>query len=212
MELPTIAVFAVAFERLFVVAAALTAIVLGWNLFTRAIVLNQSGSFSFGDWKVELKTVGPGVFFSLFGTIVLVYVLLRPAEYTVTPNAGPGHTYTLRALGVGGSADTIALGYVRAVNTLIQIEKQVSAQPPGSAADLTVAQVADLKSAVARLTEMRQALLVQKFGKAAFDEWQANATTFERQKQALAADLRERLEKIAPWATQTVADDGGGAR
>jgi hypothetical protein len=122
---------------------------------------------------------------------VLVYVLLHPAEYSVTSTPGTDHASTFKAIGVGGAADTITLGYVRAINTLIQIEKQVSAQPAGSNATLAVAQVGDLKSAVARLTDMRQTILVDKFGRAALDEWQANAATFQREKQALPADLRE---------------------
>jgi hypothetical protein len=88
MDSSTIAIFAVAEERVFVVAAALTSIVLGWNLFTRAIFVNQEETVSIGDWKVELKAVGPGVFFFLFGTIALLYVLLRTAEYTVTKTTG----------------------------------------------------------------------------------------------------------------------------
>jgi hypothetical protein len=61
-----VAVLAVVGERLLVVVAALVSIVLGWNLFAKAITPRQSGSISVGDWKVELKNGGTRcVFFPL---------------------------------------------------------------------------------------------------------------------------------------------------
>jgi hypothetical protein len=74
---------------------------------------------------------------------------------------------------------------------------------------LTGAQVSDLKSTAARLTELRQVVLVRNFGGNTVSEWQANADTFENQRTALSPDMQAPLAKIAPWMTETVANEAG---
>ena len=202
----TVAVLAIALERAMVVASALVAIVLGWNLFTRAIIPNQSGSFSFGDWKVELKTVGPGVFFSLFGTIVLVYVLLKPAQYSTNTASGPASSVTtISALGMDQAEDNITLSYVRAINTIAEIQK-IAAQPATPAAPLLPAQINDLGTAAGLLAQLRQHILVGKFGMPLVDEWAKYGQTYQTDKQSLPLNVKSDLDQIAPWFTQTVTD------
>jgi hypothetical protein len=206
-ELFIVAILAVAAERLVVVAAALVAIVLGWNLFTRAITLDQSGSVSVGDWKVELKSVGPGVFFSLFGTIVLVYALVKPAQYTVNNVVGAPTPASVTALGVGKASDNISRSYVRAVNTVAQIQMQVAAQPATSDVTFLPTQKSDLSAAVNLLEQFRRELLVAKFGAPLVDEWEKYGATYRTSRQTLPLDVRNQLEPIAPWFTETVTDE-----
>jgi hypothetical protein len=207
-----------------VVAAALTAIILGWNLFTRAIIIDQSGTISVGDWKVELKSVGPGIFFSLFGTIVLVYVLLKPAQYSVSASpspeptvsvtavGSPGPTIAVTAMGVGTPSDLVTRSYVRAVNTIVQIQAQIAAQPAGSAATLLSAQASDLADATHLLEQYRLGVLVQKFGPQRVSEWEKYGTTYRNSKRTLPLDVKNELEPIAPWFTETVTDEKSRAQ
>jgi len=58
-------------ERLFIVLVALLSITYGWNLFRSRILSSQKAEFSAGDWTVKFASVGPGVFFALFGAFVL---------------------------------------------------------------------------------------------------------------------------------------------
>lgn len=207
MEPFTLAVLAVAVERLMVVAAALIAIVLGWSLFTRAITVNQSGNISIGDWKIELKSVGPGVFFSLFGTIILVYVLIKPAQYITTSAAGSGPAQTFSAMGVGSTSDNVTRSYVRAINTVAQIQTQIAAQPATSAATLLPTQVSDMTNALNLLEQLRREILVLKFGASLMDEWEKYGKTYLASKQTLSLDVRKQLDQIAPWFVETVTDD-----
>jgi hypothetical protein len=204
----TIAVIAVAVERLLVVGAGLISILLGWNLFVRAIIPNQSGTIAVGEWKVELKTVGPGIFFSLFGTVILVYVLINPAKYTTTVSDAATGPVTITAMGVRSASDTITFSYARAINTISQIDTQLAALPEGSVATVTPTQRKDLNSASSRLKQLRRQILVSNFGASPIDEWEANQNIYLTSKQQLPLDLRQRLEKIAPWFIQNVTDEG----
>lgn len=210
MEPFTIAVLAVASERLVVVAAGLVAIVLGWNLFVRAIMPDQSGSVSVGDWKVELKAVGPGIFFSLFGTVILVYVLLKPAQYNINGDVAAGSSSSSRsmqALGVGAASDIVARSYIRAINTVELIETGVTAQPAGAPATLLDVQRNDLAKAAAVLAKSRREILVRKFGGTLVDAWEADGATYRTAPQTLSLDVRNKLAPVAPWFTETVTDE-----
>jgi hypothetical protein len=64
-----------AFERLLIVFFAGASIFLGWHLFKIGAVSPQSGELSGKGFKFSLQKVGPGVFFSAFGAIVLSVAL-----------------------------------------------------------------------------------------------------------------------------------------
>ena len=59
-------------ERLLIVGGGIGALFLGYRLFLAGIVSEQSGEFSHKSFSVKLIKVGPGIFFAVFGTFVLV--------------------------------------------------------------------------------------------------------------------------------------------
>ncbi len=65
-----------AIERIIIVMFAGTSIILGWHLFKIGVVSPQSGTFVGKGFKFSLQKVGPGIFFSLFGTVVLSTALI----------------------------------------------------------------------------------------------------------------------------------------
>ena len=62
-------------ERLIIVGGAILALYLGYRLFVAGVVNKQSGEFSGKSFSIKLINVGPGVFFALFGTGVLVFMI-----------------------------------------------------------------------------------------------------------------------------------------
>lgn len=66
-----------AIERIIIVIFAGTSIVLGWHLFKIGVVSPQSGDFSGKGFKFSLQKVGPGIFFSLFGAVILSLALIN---------------------------------------------------------------------------------------------------------------------------------------
>lgn len=67
-------------ERALICGFAGISLILGWNLFRVGVVSNQSADFNTKGWKANLKRVGPGVFFALFGSSVLAIALRSPLE------------------------------------------------------------------------------------------------------------------------------------
>jgi hypothetical protein len=53
---------------------------MGWYLFRTGVIIDQSASGEFRGAKVVLTKVGPGIFFALFGTIVLAVGLISPVR------------------------------------------------------------------------------------------------------------------------------------
>lgn len=206
MNANIIAILAITGERLLVVSSGLTAIVLGWKLFSQ-ILPKQSGTIEFGNWKVELKAVGPGIFFSLFGSLVLAHALSHPATYKVYDNEGHQNV----AIGVDEAAKEPDSQTIRAINTVIQIDEDLSGAKDQSSQgqhELLAVQANDLHSSATILRDYRRELLLARFNAAQFDEWEQNKEKYLKTPTALSGELRARLAKIAPWMTQTVADIG----
>jgi hypothetical protein len=85
-------------ERLLVCVFAGTSLAFGWNLFRVGVVAQQSAELATKDWRVNLKRVGPGVFFALFGSVVLAFALHSPLEITVSrldPGVKPNQQETV---------------------------------------------------------------------------------------------------------------------
>jgi hypothetical protein len=57
---------------------------MGWNLFRIGVVNPQSGELRGKSWGVKLQKCGPGVFFSAFGTAILIWALSSPLSLTPT--------------------------------------------------------------------------------------------------------------------------------
>lgn len=59
-------------ERLLIVAGGIIALYLGYRLFVSGLVGGQTGELIGKSLSVRLVRVGPGIFFALFGTCVLI--------------------------------------------------------------------------------------------------------------------------------------------
>jgi hypothetical protein len=65
-------------ERLMICGFAGLCLTFGWNLFRVGVLNEQSAELSAKGWRVNLKRVGPGAFFALFGCAVLSISLRSP--------------------------------------------------------------------------------------------------------------------------------------
>ena len=85
IDYETVSVFFRGAERLFVVLSGALSIWMGWNLFKSNIVQKGDGAVTVGNWKVELKQVGPGIFFAAFGDIILYVYWATPLKFPEKP-------------------------------------------------------------------------------------------------------------------------------
>jgi hypothetical protein len=67
-------------ERLAVCIFAGISVVLGWHLFRVQIVDRQQAEFRWKEIAIRLTRVGPGVFFALFGSAILIFCLRSPIK------------------------------------------------------------------------------------------------------------------------------------
>jgi hypothetical protein len=86
MHMDTVILFR-GLERLLICLFAGVSLVLGWDLFRRGLEVDQRAELSLKDFKVRLQRVGPGVFFALFGAVVLAVALRAPVAIPVSGDA-----------------------------------------------------------------------------------------------------------------------------
>src|SRR6266404_4227844 len=79
-------VYARAAERLLIVMAAIASLFMGWNLFRIGVVQPQSGELKGKSWSVKLQRCGPGIFFAVFGTAVLLWGIYSRFSVTDQPD------------------------------------------------------------------------------------------------------------------------------
>jgi hypothetical protein len=72
-------------ERILVCVFAGASLLCGWNLFRVGVVTEQSAGFSGKGISANLRRVGPGIFFALFGSIVLSLALRAPLDIGPVP-------------------------------------------------------------------------------------------------------------------------------
>jgi hypothetical protein len=68
-------------------AGSVLSIYWGWRLYKDAIASPTLGDASVGKYKVKLVAAGPGVFFAIFGMVILWKLVDRPADITIPPAA-----------------------------------------------------------------------------------------------------------------------------
>ncbi|RTE64395.1 hypothetical protein EH243_17660 [Amphritea opalescens] len=70
------------FERLIIIGAAILALYFGYKLFIAGIDSEQSGEFSGKSFTIKLIKVGPGIFFALFSTSVLITMTWQNVQFS----------------------------------------------------------------------------------------------------------------------------------
>lgn len=158
-------------ERLVICTFAGISLALGWNLFRVGVVTQQSADLSAKGWRVNLKRVGPGVFFALFGSAVLALSLhsplslpLRPATDSVS-GSQDGKKDEPTATYAHETDPEVAKSWVASINT---VEYIATREKLGSQAEQQA-----MARAKMTLAQLRDALVIRQFGNEFFLEYQA---------------------------------------
>jgi|TARA_B100000315_G_C14516369_1_gene559357 hypothetical protein len=146
-----------AIERIVIVIFAGTSIVLGWHLFKIGVVSPQSGTLSGKGFKVSLQKVGPGIFFSLYGSVILSVALiygLTKEKVTIKTDNNQEKIITRMSLN-NSLQDSEIKRITEAINTLdlVNIDTSSSYKKHREA----------LNAAIERLKAFRDRLTRQKF-------------------------------------------------
>ncbi len=146
-------------ERLVIVIFAGASIFLGWNLFRVGVVDPQSASFSGQGYKFTLQKAGPGIFFALFGSVVLSVALINGLTFTSMNKDGSTDTKVMYASDQKDELRMVA----QSINTLSLIEMDKVTMIP--------AKKKRIIKAINTLEGHRDNLVRQVFGKRNVDEY-----------------------------------------
>jgi hypothetical protein len=81
MEIDVVLAFGRAAERIIIIFFCGMSLWFGWKLFYRATdTADHSGDLTWKSFAFRFQKVGPGVFFALFGAVVLAIALRSPVE------------------------------------------------------------------------------------------------------------------------------------
>lgn len=120
------------FERILIVLLGGSCMYMGYRLFS--VSMSESGKMVLekSGWKFQLSQVGPGVFFALFGSVVLGYAMFLAPTYSIVVDGGLSNT------GVGqdksSSGDMSAAGSTsrKTVESLSGVVSGMDFQPSSS--------------------------------------------------------------------------------
>jgi hypothetical protein len=187
-------------ERLLICVFGGVSLALGWNLFRVGVVNQQSADLSAKGWRVNLKRVGPGVFFALFGSAVLALSLHSPLNLPLGPAPDSGSESRLgqdrkkderTAIYAHEVDPEVAKSWVASINTVEQIVTKEKL--PSSVEQQAIARSA--KS----LAQLRDALVIRQFGNELFLEYQ----TYKKKKSVSPGTVTEqearRFAGIESW-------------
>ena len=144
-------------ERILAVFIGCFLIYLGYRLFLEIPAKEDSeGKFTLpGGTAIQLTRVGPGVFFSLFGTAIVIFSLVKTVDYKVDVKTDPAGKVekSVSYLGAGteGSPPADDGGLVMARSSLQMDFIVLNQLPEQLRADLTEEELFDIKQALPRI-------------------------------------------------------------
>jgi hypothetical protein len=186
-------------ERLLIVAFAGLSLWMGWQLFLRLNVEpNQQAELSYKDFLIRLQRVGPGVFFALFGVVVLSVSVASPFEAETRPgNNAPTNRITYLAQSVERDLDR----WIPALNTAVSI----LAIPPEQPLSLPDRRL--LAGTTEALAEVRTEFLAQRLGVPKVTAWLDWRESFRSNPNAVPEHFREMVEEVERHAAKLLPEE-----
>jgi hypothetical protein len=200
MDKELIAVFARCAERLLIACGGVLALYFGYHLFLSRILKGQDAEIQKGDLKIKLMKVGPGVFFAIFGSAIMIYGIVNPLSFDKGLYSGnePPSTTSVTPTPSGGkfkygdpSVSNAMRQRCQAINTARQVLEDRIRQDP--------AEKIRLLSAKETLTDDRDAIIVQQFGSDNLKLAKAKMDDFTVDPNKLSESDRNILRDMRPW-------------
>lgn len=201
-------------ERILTTLFGGMSIFLGWNLFRVGIVDPQAGKLSGLGVGVTLQRVGPGVFFALFGSGILVVSLSRPATLrhdaspagNVPPGGVPGNVDAPAQAQAEPSCTAVELKYALEQNGTydLKVAKAIGSLVSWNESAKTEQPPPHVTDSIDALRAFRERMAVAKFGK---DRYEAYTRHVNAEPGTLHPADKSGVSKVGPWLTGTLDDD-----
>lgn len=189
-------------ERLIVVISAAISLGFGWHLFKIGIVSAQSANLEGQGFTFNLKKVGPGVFFALFGTTVLALSLINPLELNPSKSPVKKDDESIPPVIRYAEEDSAKTKeYVKALNTVIDTVSEDTYK------DLKPIDLQDIVAANKILKDYRAEAMIQRFGSENWNLWKKKGEDYLSNPLAIPDNERMLLEAMKPWMTDRIRFD-----
>ena len=178
-------------ERLLIVLFGGASLWMGWQLFLRLQTEQvQQAELSYKDISVKLQRVGPGIFFALFGSVLLGWMTYNLPS--IKKDDGKGASSEVKMM---GSADrTFLEREIVALNLAYTTALKETPQ------EVTNWQA--LNKGASTIASARNRLLVLRFGAPDVVAWQQNEAEFRSGGQLLTPEIREKIRAVDNLASK----------
>ena len=193
-------------ERLIVAISGAGGLVMGWHLFKVGVVNPQSGELKGKSWSVKLQRCGPGIFFGLFGTVIMAWLISSKIEFSETNKpAGTEKIVSQSNFMYLGASDSETLAFVQGVN-LLELDLHDRLEQSKTSGDSMQAQrVAILEKALAPVAAIRQSTLNHRFGSDALQRHSEQKKRLEKNPSALSDADKVGFDDIEQWLQPMIA-------
>jgi len=185
-------------ERVLIIAIGGASLWMGWQLFLRLQTqIDQQAEFSYKDLKVQLQKVGPGIFFALFGTVLLSISLynLPSLDNQIAKNQNSASSATIiRMLGANNPQELERM--ITALNLAINVAETENIR------EVPVRYLTDFKDGAGAIAVMRNQLLGIRFGLPALASWLKYREEYRSGGRSMDANVLEDVRKVDELASR----------
>ena len=190
-------------ERLMVVSGGGLSLAFGWHLFKIGVVTDQRAELAKKDIRVQFEKVGPGVFFALFGAVILIISLCRPLVFSERTRSDHRRTEELKTITYfTAENEHEILQHVKALNSQLQLITHEGFSNP--AQPIRQADRDDLLKTMPTIVHLRNYIVSQKFGLGALQVWTQYGHEFLMDPAEVPQRHRDLLSEMEAWMKGTL--------
>ena len=179
-------------ERILIIILSGVSMILGWSLFKLGIFTEQSGEIKTKGFLIKLSKVGPGIFFALFGCLILIQSLYSPFTYDSSKRENSIDSVIVDENTTFQYFSNDIKKYMllsHSINTILD-----KIQTTTNLNDRYL-----LETAIKNLEEERNLWIIGIYGVEAFNLWENSGYDFIVNPQGFSDDDKKILEEIKSW-------------
>ncbi len=199
-------------ERLVISLAGLAALWMGWRLFYQIQGQpSQQAEFSFKDIAIRLQRVGPGIFFALFGSAILIVSIANPLSIEGDRASTPASADEADVVAAGSSNRSVNYldrrneseiqRFIVALNTVIDIGGLATTE------EIVLADRELLFEATGTTEEVRNSLLELFFNVSEVAIWLRRRNDLDTNPALIPESEREIVRRVDELATRSLFDE-----
>jgi hypothetical protein len=201
-------------ERAVIAFFAGISMILGYSLFRAGIITQQQGEGEWGKLKIKLLSVGPGVFFALFGTIVMIILVVHGLSLPTIPVtssiANSSEKDSAESIKYGTATNSLEFSSISSEDAQAITTVLVIVQSRRHALNLTSAQQDAFDRALSGLEQLRKAAAYKRFPAVAskYKDWSDRASVNPHFVDSLSAEEKKEFVEMRAFLNDSYLSGG----